>query len=445
MPQSFCQTPFAQIFTRTRRLRATAGFRAVVAMSVLLVPAVSESGQSGQPAPAAQSGSGNTRRLSMDDAVNLGLDQNLGIKIERLNPQIQDLSIAQTRSNWAPIFTSSLTNNSQNNPSTSALSGGATKITDSRFATQLGMNQSLKTGANYSVTWDSSRATSTNVFNNFDPLIRSGLALNVSQPLLRNFKIDPVRQQLEVGLRNRDGADFQLQSTIVATTRNVRNAYWDLAYQIASLSAAQQSLDLAQRLLADNQKRVQIGTMAPIDIVEAESEVARNDEAVIVAESAIKQAEDRLRALILDPATPDFWTVSLEPTDTEREFTHDVHGALGAMLARNASLGSDPARHSSQTISRPRLQSGQRSASTPKMRRRASTRDSPGGARSRGGSAPSSLRHCSSIGLRTRLLRRPYRRMRTNPAGNTCRRNDCEKVSAVSFAVLTRLPSLRSR
>jgi outer membrane protein TolC len=302
-------------------------------MSVLLVPVVSESGQSGQPAPTAQPPSGNARRLSIDDAVNLGLDQNLGIKIERLNPQIQDLSIAQTRSNWAPVFTSTLTNNSQNNPSTSALSGGATKITDSRFATQLGMNQSLKTGANYSVTWDSSRASSTNVFNNFDPLIRSGLALNVSQPLLRNFKIDPIRQQLEVGLRNRDGADFQLQATIVATTRNVRNAYWDLAYQIASLGAAQQSLELAQRLLADNQKRVQIGTMAPIDIVEAESEVARNDEAVIVAESAIKQAEDRLRALILDPAAPDFWTVTLEPTDTPELLAQGVDAEVAVRRA----------------------------------------------------------------------------------------------------------------
>lgn len=293
----------AQMFTRAR------GIRSIVVLLALLLPAVSAFGQ------APQAGSGLTRRLSMDDAVTLSLEQNLGIQIERINPQIQDLSILQARSGWVPIFTSSLTNGSTNNPSTSALSGGASTISDARLSTQLGVRQVLKTGANYTVTWDSSRATSNSFFNNFDPQIRSGLSLNVSQPLLRNFKIDTVRQQLEVSRRDREGADVQLQSTIVSTTRNVRNAYWDLAYQMATLNAAQQSLDLARRLLADNQKRVQIGTMAPIDIVEAESEVARNDEAVIVAEAAIKQAEDRLRALIFDPSSPDFWTVTIEPTD----------------------------------------------------------------------------------------------------------------------------------
>ena len=139
----------------------------------------------------------------------------------------------------------------------------------------------------------------------------------MSQPLLRNFKIDNVRQQLEVSERIREVADVHLQATIIATTRNVQQRV--LGSRVRDRQprrAQQQSLDLAQRLLADNEKRVQIGTMAPIDIVEAQSEVARNEEAVIVAEAAIKQAEDRLRALILDPGTPDFWTVTLEPTDT---------------------------------------------------------------------------------------------------------------------------------
>ena len=111
-------------------------------------------------------------------------------------------------------------------------------------------------------------------------------------------------------------SDLQLQSTIASTTRNVKNAYWELAYQIASLNAAQQSLDLAKRVLGDNEKRVQIGTMAPIDIVEAQSEVARNEESVIVAEALIKRAEDALRALIFDPAAPDFWSTTIEPSET---------------------------------------------------------------------------------------------------------------------------------
>jgi outer membrane protein TolC len=255
------------------------------------------------------------RRLSVDEAVRLALDQNLGIQIERLNPPIEDVAVAQARSYWVPTVTSTVQNNSQNSPSTSFLSGGQAKITDSRFSTQFGVQQILPTGANYSLAWNSARSTSTNLFTNFDPLLSSNVAFNVTQPLLRNRTIDSYRQQLQTSRKDREAADLSVRATVAATTRNVKNAYWDLAYARENLQAQQASLDLAKRALADNEKRVQIGTMAPIDIVEAQSEVARNEESVIVAEAAIKQAEDRLRALILNPSSPNFWTTSLEPSE----------------------------------------------------------------------------------------------------------------------------------
>jgi outer membrane protein TolC len=95
----------------------------------------------------------------------------------------------------------------------------------------------------------------------------------------------------------------------------VRNAYWDLSYAINNLKAQQESLALSRQSLKDNQKRVEIGTMAPIDIVQAQAEVATNESGVIVAEAAIKQAQDQLRALVLDPGTPEFWNVVFEPSD----------------------------------------------------------------------------------------------------------------------------------
>ena len=299
----------------------------------------------------AQAPSGPVRRLSVDEAVKLAIDQNLGIQIDRLNPQIQDISVAQARSYWVPNATTGLTNVSQNTPSTSALSGGQTKITDGRFTTQFGVNQILPSGANYSVGWNSYRATSTNAFTSFDPLLNSNLSLSFTQPLLRNRQVDSYRQQLESTRKDRDAADVQLQSTIIATTRNVKNAYWDLVYQIENLKAQRQSLDLAKRLLADNEKRVQIGTMAPIDIVEAQSEVARNEEAVIVAQAGIKQAEDKLRALVFDPAMANFWSMTIEPSESlpfvaqAVDVDGDVRRAIGTRtdvrLAQNNLAKSD--------------------------------------------------------------------------------------------------------
>ncbi len=286
-------------------------------------------------AQAAAPGAAPVRRLSADEAVALALEQNLGIRVERFNPQIQDLAIAQSRASWVPMFNTNITNGSTDSPVTNAFAGGQNKVTDGRLDTVFGVQQLLPTGANYSLSWDTTRSTTTNFFNNFNPQLRSNVSFNFTQPLLRNRQIDDVRQQLQINERIREISDVNLRATVTQTTRNVRNAYWDLVFAVNNLTAQRQSLDLARRLLGDNEKRVQIGTMAPIDIVEAQSEVARNQESVIVAEAAIKQAEDRLRALILDPDAVDFWTTTLEPTDagafadTAIDVTTAVQRAVG--------------------------------------------------------------------------------------------------------------------
>ena len=280
-----------------------------IVLAAVFVSSMSVFAQDGQP-PAAS-----TRRLSVDEAVRLAVAQNLGIRIERLNPEIQDLAVAQSKGAWVPSLLSSLNRTSTASAPTNPFAGGLNRINDTRLETLLGVTQVLPTGGDYTVSWNSSRLSSSNFFQTYNPQLLSSLSVDYTQPLLRNFKIDSTRQQLDINRKIRENGDTTLQQTIAQTVRNVRNAYWDLAFSINNLNAQRQSLDLAKRLLADNEKRVQIGTMAPIDIVEAQSEVARNDESVIVAEAAIKSAEDRLRTLIFDPAAPDFWTLTIEPSD----------------------------------------------------------------------------------------------------------------------------------
>jgi outer membrane protein len=256
-----------------------------------------------------------TRRLSADDAVRMALEQNLGVRVERLNPTLQDFVVSEARSSWVPVLSSTVSDDRSDVPATNAFAGGQTNIVTTSLSSAIGLTQTLPTGANYAIAWNSARGTSTNFFNSYNPQINSSVSLSVSQPLLKNFKIDEVRHRIEASRKDRDASDFNLQAAIVRTTRDVRNAYWDLTYQIDNLNAQQQGLDLAKQLFAENEKRVQAGTMAPLDIVEAQSEVARNEQGVIVAEAAIRQAEDRLRVLVLDPTAPDFWTVSIQPAD----------------------------------------------------------------------------------------------------------------------------------
>ena len=290
----------------------------------------------------AQQPAGPVRRISIDEAVRLALEQNLGIQIQRIDPQIQDVGIAQARSFWAPNLSSSLSRNSQTAQSTSTLSGGVTTIDDGQVSTALGVSQLMPWGGNYSATWNSSRFTSTNLFNDFSPQLSSNLNLQFTQPLARNFKMDQVRQQVQLSRKARDLSDIQLRSILVQTTRQVKNGYWDLVYAINNFAADRQSLELSQQSLKDNERRVELGTMAPIEIVQAQAEVASKEQDVITAEALIESSEDRLRALVFDPANPDFWTMAIEPTDAApfEEQAIDVNAALQNALANRADLQS---------------------------------------------------------------------------------------------------------
>ncbi len=280
------------------------------------------------------------RRLSADEAVALALEQNLNIQVERLSPLIQDLNIAQARTAWTPNLSTLLSGFSSDAPANSFLSGGQERVSDDQFGTALGVNQLLPWGANYSASWDNTRATTTNIFSSFNPVVRSSVNFSYVQPLLRNFKTDSARVQLHISGKNREISDVQLREAMVSTIRDVRNAYWDLAFTISFLEVQKQSLELAQESLRNNRTRVEVGTMAPIDIVEAEAEVARNEETVIVAEAGIEQAEDQLRALIFDPDEPEFWSIRLEPTDPPslqmREI--DIDAAVSNALEKRTDL-----------------------------------------------------------------------------------------------------------
>ena len=283
---------------------------------------------------------GPVRRLSIDEAVALALEQNLDLQVERLNPQVQDYAISVATSNWVPNFTSFISTRNQEQLPQDIFSGTQATITQGSMTTNAGFNQLLPWGGSYQAGWTSGRNTTNNDYSPFQPQLNSTFAAGYSQPLLRNFKIDGVRQQYLVSKKNREISDVQLVEAIGQTGRNVKNAYWDLVFAINNLEVQKQSLSLAQQSLRDNRARVEIGTMAPIDIIEAQAEVARREESVILAEASISRAEDRLRALISNPAQPDFWTTRLEPSDvaTFVPVNVDVQSAVRTALDRRTDL-----------------------------------------------------------------------------------------------------------
>jgi outer membrane protein TolC len=297
----------------------------------------------GSPAPqvpAAAAPAGPTLPITADEAVRLALQHNLGLEAERLGPEVSAFAVAQARAAYAPNLFSTLTRSSGAAPPDNFLVGTGNVITDSGTRSNSGVRQFVPWGGGqYSVSFNASRSTTT-AFSSFNPRLRSNLDMTYTQPLLRNFKIDGLRQQLLLSRNQAQIADLDLRQRIAQTSRSVRSAYYDLVGAIAGMEVAHESLNLARESLKNNQRRVEVGTMAPIDIVEAEAEVASNEEAVILAEAQIRRTEDALRTLVMNPSHPDFWTTRLEPAEqptlTPKQI--DVDAAIANAMANRTDL-----------------------------------------------------------------------------------------------------------
>jgi outer membrane protein len=278
--------------------------------------------------------------LTLDEAVQHALERNLDIQVERLNPQAIDLTLAGLQALYHPTLTTTFGQRSQVNPPTSQLNGGQ-RVTNDTVTYNAGMQQLLPWGGgSASVSWTNSRVDTSNIFANFNPSYTSNATAIVTQPLLRGFRIDPTRQQLLITRINREISETQLRATLTNTLAAVRNAYWDYVFSVQALDVAQRSLDLADKLVEDNQARVEAGAMAPIDVVEAQAEAASRRQALAQAEAATQILELSLKRLIVEGTEDPLWQVRLVPVDRPvfLESPIDVAGAIRTALDRRTDV-----------------------------------------------------------------------------------------------------------
>jgi outer membrane protein TolC len=268
-----------------------------------------------QPTPPRPSPVANGTPLSIDDAVKMALENNLGIQEERMNPEIQAWALSRATAVYAPNVISSFTRGNSASPPQDFLSVGVPVVTSASLFSSAGLQQQTRWGGGYQLTFDGSRGTSDAPHTVYPLNLKSNVTAAISQPLLRNFAIDSLRLNIQQTRIQQSITDLQLTQRITQTARNTRAAYYGLVGAIAGLKVAQESLDLAKRSYEDNKMRVEVGTMAKIDIVTSEAEVASNEEAVIIAEASIQSAEDQLRSLVMNPSQAGFWTSVFNPVD----------------------------------------------------------------------------------------------------------------------------------
>ena len=285
---------------------------------------------SAQPAAA----QGEPLALTLEEAVRRAVENNPDLAIVRLDTDVEAARGGEAKTAFTPVFGTVLGRSSTVTPPANFLLGERGVDVDDFFSST-GVRQRLPWGSGtWSISWDTARTSSDNPLTSFDPTLESGVQLAFSQPLLRDRKIDSARHQYAVSKRNVAASDLRFREVVVQTIAAVKQAYWTLKATRANVGVQQRSLDLARELSRENKVRVDAGQIPPIDLVQAEAEVAQRRENLIRAQAAAGDAEDALRRLIVKPNDVGFWQVRIEAVDGLSPVNElpDVDGAVARAL-----------------------------------------------------------------------------------------------------------------
>jgi outer membrane protein TolC len=292
------------------------------------------------PAAIAQESQG-TLAVSLEDCIVRALKDNLGVAIQVLGPQISAESVNAAAEKYIPSLSLSYQSRKTENAAYSYLdSPGASTVNKTRNYNFLTASQALPTGGTLRLDFTGYRTTTNQRGITIDPRFGTTLAFNLSQPLLRNFGTKISRREILVAKNNLGVSEENLRNTLMTTVYNVENAYWNLVYSIENLEVRRQSLALAKDLLEKNQRSVEVGTLAPMDVLSARAEVATREADLIQAETQIKSNEDALRLLLNISEAEGQAMSSIAPKDKPTYVAREVNleEALAAAIQNRPDL-----------------------------------------------------------------------------------------------------------
>lgn len=238
-----------------------------------------------------------TLQLTLEECIIRTMKNNLSVAIQELSPELAAASLSRAREKYYPTLSFNYNQRETNTASYSWLE--ATESTQTKYNAISGsISQSIPFGGNLNISLDSYKNDTTQRFQTINPRFGGTLRFDFTQPLLQNFGYNISQKEIIIARNSLEASLAQLEKTLMDTVYQVEQAYWALSYAIDTLEVRRQSLKLAQELLEKNRRSVEIGTLAPIEVLSAQSEVATREADLIQAELAVKNAEDQLRILM---------------------------------------------------------------------------------------------------------------------------------------------------
>ncbi|MCC6294313.1 MAG: TolC family protein [Bryobacterales bacterium] len=219
--------------------------------------------------------------------------------------------------NLDPVFVSTMAFGHSTRPQSNTVTTGLTAIAFNSQNFSNAIQKSWLTGTTASLGWNMTGVSSNNPLNDINPSRSGNFQLQVNQRLLQGFGIAVNNRNIRIAKNNVKVSDLQFQLQLITTVSAIQNLYWDLVSFNEDLKVKQQALALAQKLYEDNKKQVEIGTLAPIEIVSAQAQVARRQQELLQSETVLLQQETILknalsRTGVLSPTIADARIVPMD-------------------------------------------------------------------------------------------------------------------------------------
>ena len=254
--------------------------------------------------------------LTLEQAIEMALQNNNDIDASRNDVQIAEFNLRAFRGVYDPQIVAESYFESATNPTSSSIGGGTSNgaVTQKRFFGSAGLSGfSPFAGGSYSAGFTSSRLTTSNSFATLNPQFPSALTFSYTQPLFRGRRFDINRRNIEIAKKNLSLTDAQFRQKAIEVITQVEQAYWDLAFALRNLQVQIDAVKQARLQLESNQRLVNKGVLAPIDVVAANAQITTFEQNVYTAQEEVTRAENTLKTLLLADRNSPIWARPITP------------------------------------------------------------------------------------------------------------------------------------
>ena len=235
--------------------------------------------------------------LSLKDAIIRTLSNNISIQVESFNNKVKKESVAESLSEFDATLGLELSTGRKTQQLASAFSS-PNRMENDNDNWDLSLSQKLITGANYQFDFTNNRNKTNSETAGLNPSYRSEFQLSLTQPLLKNFGIDLNKRNVHIANNKVDISENEFKTKVIAVVSEIENTYWDFVFSLKDLEVKQKSLERAKDLQRLVKSQVLVGTLAPIETLQAESEVASREEFLLTAQDAIEDNQDKLKNIL---------------------------------------------------------------------------------------------------------------------------------------------------